>query len=75
MFAVCYEIVNLNQIEEKFNNGDVVNRETLVEKGLVKGNKDGIKILGNGDITKKLTVEADKISASAEKRLRILVVK
>jgi large subunit ribosomal protein L15 len=70
MFAVCYEIVNLNQIEEKFNNGDVVNRETLVEKGLVKGNKDGIKILGNGDITKKLTVEADKISASAEKKIK-----
>ncbi len=70
MFATVYEIVNLYQIEEKFNNGDVVNRETLVEKGLIKGNKDGVKVLAVGDLTKKLTVEVDKISSAAEEKIK-----
>lgn len=70
MFATVYEIVNLYQIEEKFNNGDVVNRETLAEKGLIKGNKDGVKVLAVGDLTKKLTVEVNKISSAAEEKIK-----
>lgn len=68
-FASVYEIVNLADIEDRFDNGETVNVETLYSKRLVKGNKDGIKVLGNGDITKKLTVEVDKISASAREKL------
>lgn len=70
MFATVYEIVNLYQIEEKFDNGDVVNRDTLVEKGLIKGNKDGVKVLAVGDLTKKLTFEVDKISSAAEEKIK-----
>ncbi|MCA1927515.1 MAG: 50S ribosomal protein L15 [Calditerrivibrio sp.] len=69
-FAVVYEIVNLYQLEDKYDNGDIVNRDTLVEKGLVKGNKDGIKVLGVGELTKKLVVEVHKISSSAEKKIK-----
>ncbi|MEF3254284.1 MAG: 50S ribosomal protein L15 [Deferribacterales bacterium] len=68
-FALEFEIVNLYQLEDKFNNGEIVNKDTLVEKGLIKGNKDGVKVLGVGDITKKLIVEVDKISSSAAKKL------
>jgi large subunit ribosomal protein L15 len=70
MFTTVYEIVNLYQIEEKFNNGEVVNRDTLIEKGLVKGNKDGIKVLAVGDLTKKLTFEVNKLSSSAEEKIK-----
>jgi len=70
MFATVYEIVNLYQIEEKFNNGEVVNRDTLIAKGLVKGNKDGIKVLAVGDLTKKLTFEVNKLSSSAEEKIK-----
>mgnify|MGYP001495201051 CR=1 FL=1 len=67
-FATVFEIVNLVDIEERFAAGETVSLETLKEKRLVKGNKDGIKILGNGEITKKLKIEVDKISASAKEK-------
>ncbi|MGA1861800.1 50S ribosomal protein L15 [Deferribacter thermophilus] len=69
-FATVYEIVNLNQLEMKFNDGDVVNAESLKSKGLIKGNKDGVKILGNGELTKKLILEVNKISASAAEKVK-----
>ncbi len=68
-FAKVFEIVNLVDIEDRFDNGETVNVETLYAKNLVKGNKDGIKVLGNGEVSKKLTVEVDKISASAKEKL------
>ncbi|MCX7739332.1 MAG: 50S ribosomal protein L15 [Hydrogenothermaceae bacterium] len=63
-----YEIVNLSSIESKFNDGDEVTPEKLVEKSLVK---KGIcvKILANGDITKKLTVKANAFSSSAKSKI------
>lgn len=64
-FATVYEIVNLDDINERFEADETVNCATLKERGLVKGNKDGIKVLGDGDITKKLKFEIDKISKSA----------
>lgn len=67
-FATVYETVNLEVISNNFNDGDLVNFVTLKEKGIVKGNKDGIKVLGDGEITKKLKLEVDKISGSAKEK-------
>jgi len=69
-FAKTVEIVNLTDIDKKYTEGETVNRETLVEKRLLKGNKDLIKILGEGDISKKLTFNVDKVSGSAEEKIK-----
>ena len=50
---------------EKFDNGADVTVDTLIESGIVKNPKDGVKILGNGELTKKLNVKANAFSASA----------
>lgn len=59
-----YAIVNLTSLN-KFDDGTDVTPQLLVESGLVKNTKSGIKILGNGKLEKKLTVKANKFSASA----------
>lgn len=59
-----YSIVNIKQLN-RFENNTVVTPELLIETGLVKNVKDGIKILGNGTLEKALTVKANKFSASA----------
>lgn len=65
-FARDVQIINLDLLEKMFANGDVVNRETLREKGLLKGQAPlEIKILGTGTITKKLTITVDAASSSA----------
>ena len=64
-FALFFEIVNLESINNKFEEGETVNETTLREKGLVKGNKDGIKVLGDGELTKKLNFQVDRASKSA----------
>ena len=56
--------INLGALEV-FENDTVVSVETLIEAGIVKNPRDGVKILGNGEFTKKLTVQANKFSASA----------
>lgn len=60
-----YSIVNLDMLNERFADGAVVNPATIVEAGLAKQVKTGIKILGNGTLDKKLTVSAHKFSKSA----------
>ena len=60
------EIIGINvSALEVFENDTVVTIETLKEQGIVKNAKDGVKILGNGELTKKLTVQANAFSASA----------
>jgi len=56
--------INLNALEV-FDNDAEVSVETLIEAGIVKNPRDGVKILGNGELTKKLTVKANAFSASA----------
>ena len=56
--------INLSALEV-FENDAVVSVETLIEAGIVKNPRDGVKILGNGELTKKLTVKANAFSASA----------
>lgn len=68
-FRTEYEVINLGQIDALFNNGDTVNLETLRARGVVSGNRDGIKLLGDGDLTKKLTIEVDVASQSAQEKL------
>lgn len=61
--------INLTQLEERFDTGAVVSPEVLVETGLVKKVCDGIKILGNGEITKALTVKAHGFSKTAAEKI------
>ena len=63
-------IVNLATLEKHFESGTIVTEEVLVEHGIVKGKYDAIKILGQGDLTKKLTVKVDDFSASAEAKIK-----
>lgn len=64
-----YAIVNLSTLNDRFKDGAEVSPVILVEKGIVKNEKDGIKILGNGELDKKLTVKAHKFSASAKEAI------
>ncbi len=67
------EIIPINiSALEVFENGADVTVETLIEKGIVKNPKDGIKILGNGEFTKKLNVKANAFSASAKEKIEAL---
>ena len=60
--------INVSRLEI-FEDGDIVTVESLIEKGLVKNPRDGVKILGNGNITKKLTVKVDAFSAAAKEKI------
>ena len=67
------EIVAINvSALEVFDNGATVDVDTLIERGIVKNPRDGVKILGNGDLTKKLTVKANAFSASAKEKIEAL---
>lgn len=67
-FAAVYAVVNVEKLNV-FENGDTVNAEALVNKGIVRKVYDGIKILGGGELTKKLTVEAKVFSATAVEKI------
>ena len=64
------EIVGINVSRlEVFDNGTTVTIEALMEQGIVSNPKDGVKILGNGELTKKLTVQANAFSAAAKEKI------
>ena len=64
------EIVGINvDALERFENDTVVTVETLLETGIVKSPRDGVKILGNGELTKKLTVKVDAFSEGAKAKI------
>ncbi|KFZ39522.1 MULTISPECIES: 50S ribosomal protein L15 [Thermoactinomyces] len=65
---VEYAIVNLDTLN-RFEEGTVVTPELLVKEGVVKNLKSGLKVLGNGELEKKLTVKAHKFSASAQEKI------
>ena len=67
------EIIGINlSALEKFDNDTVVSVDTLIEAGIVKNPRDGVKILGNGEFTKKLIVQANAFSASAKEKIEAL---
>lgn len=67
-FATHYAIVNVQSLNV-FEDGAVVDLDTLLAKGLVSKELDGLKVLGNGEITKKLTVKASIFSAAAKEKI------
>lgn len=68
-FAAKVAIINVAQLEAAFENGERVDPDTLAAKGLAKGRYDELKILGNGELTKKLTVTAHRFSQSAVEKI------
>ena len=68
-FATNYAIVNLSVLEEVFDNGAVVDLVALMEAGVISKPLDGLKVLGNGNLTKKLTVKAQKVSETAKAKI------
>ena len=71
IFGTEYAVVNVEALEA-FENDSVVTVEDLVNAGIVKKTLDGVKILGNGDLTKKLTVQANKFTATAKEKIEAL---
>ncbi len=67
-FRTVYATVNVGDLN-RFEEGTTVTPELLIESGLVKKELDGIKVLGNGELTKKLTVKANKFSDSAKTKI------
>lgn len=68
-FRRAFDSINLYQIDMMFNDGDVVNLETLCMRGYLSGTSWGLKILGKGELTKKVTINAHAYSDSAREKL------
>jgi large subunit ribosomal protein L15 len=68
-FRKEYAVFNLKDIESRYNDGETVNNESLVLKGLLKKPQMLVKILGNGEVSKKLTFNVAKVSASAKEKI------
>ena len=67
-FGTEYAIINVSKLNA-FEDGETVNLEALMNKGIIRKANDGHKVLGNGEITKKLTVEASVFSATAKEKI------
>jgi large subunit ribosomal protein L15 len=68
IFGTDYETINVEALEV-FEDGTVVTAELLIEAGMIHRAADGLKVLGNGELTKKLTVKAAKFTASAKEKI------
>ena len=68
-FAKQYAIINVSTLNERFADGETVDLAALLEKKIVRKAYDGLKVLGNGEMTKKLTVKAAVFSASAKEKI------
>ncbi len=68
IFAIEYETINVERLEI-FEDGTVVTPELLLQTGLIKKLRDGVKVLGSGDVTHKLTVKAHKFTGSAKEKI------
>ena len=68
-FKTVYDIVNLDDLERRFDDGAAINEKLLRGAGLVRGSLGGVKILGRGEISKRFHLEVDSISASARKKI------
>lgn len=67
-----YTVVNIRSLEEKYEANEEVTPESLIKKGLIKSVKDGVKILGNGELTKPLMVRAHAFSKTAKKAIEMI---
>ncbi|MDP2400714.1 MAG: 50S ribosomal protein L15 [Actinomycetota bacterium] len=68
-FRVEYAVVNVARLEEKFAAGDIVDIDALFAAGIIKSRQAAVKVLGDGEITKALTVKVDKVSGSARGKI------
>ena len=68
-FTVRYATINLSDLNKFFNDGDVVTEEILKERGIIKKRLSGIKVLGNGQLEKKLTIKANRFTTSAVSKI------
>ena len=71
IYAKQYAIVNVSALNV-FEDGATVTNEALIEKGLIKKVLDGVKVLGGGEIQKKLTVSVDKVTTSAKEKIEAI---
>ncbi len=69
-FARRLDVVNLDQVDQMYVEGETVSLETLKEKGYLSGPSHGVKILGNGTLTKKLSFNVEAFSKSAKEKLQ-----
>jgi large subunit ribosomal protein L15 len=68
-FNPKFEVVNLDQIEQRFEDGETVNEQSLRDRGFFGGRVHGVKLLGKGTLSKKVTIEVDAASESALEKL------
>jgi large subunit ribosomal protein L15 len=68
-FRVEYAIVNVSRLDETFKDGDVVDVDALFDRGIIKSKTVSVKVLGDGDLTKGLTVRVDKVSGGAKDKI------
>ena len=68
-FATNYAIVNVQTINDRFENGAVVDMEALLAAKIIRKPMDGLKVLGNGELTKSVTVKANIFSATAKEKI------
>ena len=71
IFGKEYAVVNVSALNV-FEDGAVVTNEALTEAGLIKKTLDGVKVLGGGELTKKLTVSVDKVTESAKQKIEAI---
>ncbi len=69
IFATEYATVNVSELEARFESGAEIDAAALIDSGLIKKVYDGIKILGNGELTKSFTVKASKFTAAAAEKI------
>ncbi|MEC7839669.1 MAG: 50S ribosomal protein L15 [Chlamydiota bacterium] len=69
-FSKRLDSINLGLIDKMFDDGEVVNMESLRQHGFIKGKSHGIKILGDGELTKKVKIEANAFSDTAKQKLQ-----
>jgi large subunit ribosomal protein L15 len=65
-----YHVVNVGDLDKAFKDGDTVDAAALANVGLAKGPADGVRVLGQGEVTKKLTVKANHFSKSADEKIK-----
>ena len=69
MFKKHFDVINIKALEDRFNEGDTITNETLVKVGLIKNTKNMVKILGEGELSKKLTIDVAAVSKSAQTKI------
>ena len=69
IFATEYTVINVADLEARFESGAVIDLDAMIDAGLVTKVLDGVKVLGNGDLTKSFTVKAAKFSESAKAKI------